>query len=67
MRNLIERSLMLMLLLMKNIKSVLHLCEPCSLLVDVLLASFSTLNCSLPSQDVLLFLTEPLNFLLNLG
>jgi hypothetical protein len=47
--DLIERSFMPMLLLTKNIKSVLHLCEPCSLLVDVLSMSFDMLDCSRPS------------------
>jgi hypothetical protein len=36
-----------------------------SLCVDVLSMSFDMLDCSLPSQDGLLFLLEPLNFLLN--
>jgi hypothetical protein len=65
MRDLIEWSLMPMLMLTKNIKSVLHLCKPYLFSVDVRPASFGTLNCSLPSQDGLLFLSESLIFLLN--
>jgi hypothetical protein len=49
----------------ENIKRVLHLCEPRSLPVDVLPLRFDTLDCSLPSQDGLLFLPKPLNFLLD--
>jgi hypothetical protein len=65
MGDLIERSFMPILPLMKTIKHVLHLCEAHSLPVDVLPVSFNTLDCSLPSQDGLLFLPKPLNFLLD--
>jgi hypothetical protein len=65
MGDLVERSFMPMLMPTKNIKSVLHLCEPHSLPIDVLPVSFGTLDCSLPSQDGLLCLPEPLNFLLD--
>jgi hypothetical protein len=65
MGDLIERSFTPMLLLTKNIKSVLYLCKPCLLPVDVLSIIFDTLDCILPSQDGLLFLPEPFNFLLN--
>jgi hypothetical protein len=47
------------------VEGVLHLCKPLSLCVDVLLASFGALDCSPSSQDGLLFLLEPLNFLLD--
>jgi hypothetical protein len=36
-------------LLAEDVPVVLHLCEPCLLLVDVLPVSFSALHCSLPS------------------
>jgi hypothetical protein len=67
MMDLIERSLTPMLLLTKNIEGVLHFYKPCSLPIDVLPTDFDTLNCSLPPQDGFLFLSEPLNFLLNFG
>jgi hypothetical protein len=50
--------------MVKGIDSVLYLYEPCALLVDVLPPSFSTLSDCLTSQDGLLFLPEPLYFLL---
>jgi hypothetical protein len=64
-RDLIEWSLVPMLQLTKNIEGVMHLYEPCLLPIDVLPTSFCTLNYSMLSQDGLLFLLEPLNFLLN--
>jgi hypothetical protein len=51
--------------LMENIKSVLHFCEPRSLPVDALPVSFSSLESSLASQDRLLFVPKPFNFLLD--
>jgi hypothetical protein len=50
---------------MENIEGVLHICEPHSLPVHVLPVSFDVLDYSLPSQDRLLFLLEPFNFLLD--
>jgi hypothetical protein len=54
-----------LLSLTKNIEGVLHLCKPRSLPIDVLPMSFSVFDCTLSSQDELLFLPEPLNFLLD--
>jgi hypothetical protein len=67
MRDLVERSFTPLLLLTEDTEGVLHLCEPRSLPVDDLPVSFSALNCGLPSQYGLLFLSEPLNFLLDSG
>jgi hypothetical protein len=67
MRDLVERSFVPLLLLMEDTEGVLHLCEPRSLPVDVLPSSFGALNCGLPSKYELLFLPEPLNFLLDSG
>jgi hypothetical protein len=53
------------LLLAENIQVVLHLCEPHSLSVDILPMSFSALHRGLPSQNGFLFLSEPLNRLLD--
>jgi hypothetical protein len=50
-------------LLMENIESVLHFCEPHSLPVNVLPMSIGSLEHSLPSQDRLLFMPKPFNFL----
>jgi hypothetical protein len=56
-RDLVMRwSFMPLLLLAKGIEGVLHPYEPRSLPIDVLPASFGALDCSLPSQDELLFL-----------
>jgi hypothetical protein len=56
-RDLVMRwSFMPLLLLEKGIEGVLHPYEPRSLPIDVLPASFGALDCSLPSQDELLFL-----------
>jgi hypothetical protein len=49
MRDLVKRSFLPLLLLVKDVEGVLHRYEPCSLPVDVLPASFGTLGCSLPS------------------
>jgi hypothetical protein len=54
-------------LLTEDVQVVLHLCEPRSLPIDVLPASFDVLNCSMPSQNGFLFLSEPLNLLLDSG
>jgi hypothetical protein len=50
-------------LLTENIESVLHFCEPHSLPVNVLPMSIGSLEHSLPSQDRLLFMPKPFNFL----
>jgi hypothetical protein len=51
--------------LTENIEGVLHFCEPRSLPIDILPMSFGSLECSMPSQDRLLFLLESFNFLLD--
>jgi hypothetical protein len=65
MVDLVKRSFLPLLSLTKSIEGVLHLCKPHSLPIDALPASFSVLDCSMSSQDELLFLSEPLNFLLD--
>jgi hypothetical protein len=52
-------------LLMEDMHVVLRLCKPRSLPIDVLPMSFSALHCSLSYHDGFLFLSEPLNLLLN--
>jgi hypothetical protein len=52
-------------LLAENFKVVLHLSEPRSLSVDVLSTSFDALHYGLPSQNGFLFLSEPLDLLLD--
>jgi hypothetical protein len=52
-------------LLTEDVQVVLHLYEPCSLPVDILHVSFNALNCNMPSQNGFLFLSEPLNLLLD--
>jgi hypothetical protein len=65
MGNLVEWSFVPLLLLTEDTEGVLHFFEPRSLPVDILSMSFGVLNRGLPSQYVLLFLLEPLNFLLD--
>jgi hypothetical protein len=65
MVDLAKWSFLPLLSLTENIKGVLYLCEPRSLSIDVLPVSFGALDYSLPSQDGLLFLLKPLNFLLD--
>jgi hypothetical protein len=48
----------------EDVQVVLYFCEPRSLPVDGLPASFGALHCNLPSQYRLLFLPEPFDFLL---
>jgi hypothetical protein len=57
--------LLALLLLPKDIDSVLQLCEPCSLLVDALPPSFDVLSYCMAPHDGFLFLLEPLYFLLD--
>jgi hypothetical protein len=52
-------------LLVKDIDNILQLCEPHMLSVDMLPTSLDALDCGLPSHDGFLFLSEPLNFLLD--
>jgi hypothetical protein len=54
-----------MLLLVKDINGVLQLCKPCSLSVYVLPPDFSALDYCLPPYDGFLFLTKPLDLLLD--
>jgi hypothetical protein len=65
MMDMVEWGFLSLPLLVKDINSILQLCEPRPLSVDMLLASLGALDCSLPSHDVLLLLSEPLNFLLD--
>jgi hypothetical protein len=62
-----ERRLLPLLLLVKDLNVVLELRESCPFSINVLSSGFGTLSCYLPSCDDILFLTEPLNLLLNLG
>jgi hypothetical protein len=66
-KDLVDRSFLTLLLRMENIESVLHLCELRSLSVNILPVSFDAMDCNLSCQDGLLFLPEPLNFLLDSG
>jgi hypothetical protein len=52
-------------LLAENFKVVLHHSEPRSLSVDVLSTSFGALHCGLVSHNGFLFLSEPLDLLLD--
>jgi hypothetical protein len=54
-------------LLVEDVQVVLHLCEPCSLSIDVLSMSFDVLHHGLPSQNGFLFLPKPLDLLLDSG
>jgi hypothetical protein len=54
-------------LLVEEVQVVLHLCEPCSLSIDVLSMSFGVLHHGLPSQNGFLFLPKPLDLLLDSG
>jgi hypothetical protein len=67
MVDLVEWSFLPLLLLVKNVKGILHFCESRSLSVEVLSTSFGTLDYGLPSQNGFLFLPEPLNLLLDSG
>jgi hypothetical protein len=62
-----ERRLLPLLLLAKDLNVVLELRESCPFSVNMLSSGFGTLSCCLPSCDGILFLTEPLNLLLNHG
>jgi hypothetical protein len=63
----LERRLFPLLLLAKDLDSVLELHESCSFSVDVLPSGFGMLNCYMPPSDGFLFLTEPLDLLLDSG
>jgi hypothetical protein len=56
-----------MFLLSKDLDGVLDLHEPCLLSVYMLPFGFDALSCGLPVSDGFLFLTEPLDLLLNSG
>jgi hypothetical protein len=65
MMDMVKRGLLSLLFLVKDIESILQIRKPHPLSVDMLPASLSALDCSLSSHDGLLFLPEPLNFLLD--
>jgi hypothetical protein len=62
---LFEQRLLPLLLLVKDLDGVLELFESCPFSVNVLPSGFITLSYCLPSCDGFLFLTGPLNLLLN--
>jgi hypothetical protein len=51
----------------EDVQVVLHLCKPGSFSINILPMRFIALHGSLPSQDGFLFLSEPLNLLLDYG
>jgi hypothetical protein len=65
--DMVERGFLSLLLLVKDIDSILQLHDPHSLSVHVLASSFSTLSDGLPSHNGFLFLLKPLYFLLSPG
>jgi hypothetical protein len=65
--DMIERGLLSLLLLAKDIDSILQLRELHPLSVDMMYMSFGVLYDGLPFYDGFLFLSEPLYFLLNPG
>jgi hypothetical protein len=67
MMDMVERGFLSLLLLVKDIDSILQLHKPRPLSVDMLPMSLGALDYGLPSPDGLLFLLEPLNFLLDFG
>jgi hypothetical protein len=54
-------------LLAEDFEVVLHLYESRSLSIDILSMSFGMLHCGLPSQHGFMFLSEPLDLLLDSG
>jgi hypothetical protein len=60
-----QQWLLSLLLLMKDVNSVLQLCETCSLSVDLLFVSFDMLSNCLFSHDGFLFLSKPFYLLLD--
>jgi hypothetical protein len=67
MLRLLEWGLLPLLLLAEDLDIVLELGESCPFFVDVLHSDFGTLSCCLPPCDGFLFLTEPLDLLLDPG
>jgi hypothetical protein len=65
--DMVERGFLSLLLLAKDIASILQLRELRLFSVDMLSTSFSVLCDGLPSHDGFLFMSEPLYFLLNPG
>jgi hypothetical protein len=61
----IRRLVQSLLLLVEDANSILQLCKPHALPVDVLPPSFGVLSDFLSSHDGLLFLPQPLYFLLD--
>jgi hypothetical protein len=66
MQRLKQRLLPLFLLAM-DLDGILELCESCSFSIDMLPSTLGTLCCCLPPCDGFLFLTEPLDLLLDSG
>jgi hypothetical protein len=64
---LLERRLLSLLLLVKDLDGVLKLRESCSFFINVLSSSSITLSYCLPYYDRFLFLVKPLYLLLNSG
>jgi hypothetical protein len=62
---LLEQRLLPLLLLAKDLDVVLELHESCPFSIDVLPSGFGTLSCYLLPCDGFLFLTEPLDLLLD--
>jgi hypothetical protein len=65
MMDMVERGSLPLLLLEKDIDSILQLRESRPLSVTMLPVGLGALHCGLPSHDGLLFLLKLLNFLLN--
>jgi hypothetical protein len=64
---LLERWLLSLLLLAKDVDVVLKLYESCHFSVNVLPLGFHTLSCCLPPCDGFLLVAEPLDLLLDFG
>jgi hypothetical protein len=62
---LLEQRLLPLLLLAKDLDSVLELRESCPFSIDVLPSGFGTLSCCMPPCNGFLFLTKPLDLLLD--
>jgi hypothetical protein len=60
-----QQRLLSLLLLTKDVDSVLQLCKSCPLPVDMLSVSFSALSNCLSSHDGFLLLSEPFYLLLD--
>jgi hypothetical protein len=67
MMDMVMQGFLSLLLLVKDIDSILQLHEHRPLSIDMLPMRLSAMDYNLPSHDGLLFLLEPLNFLLDSG